>query len=42
MYPEIGIGQQAQAQCNRLAFRVLTQGRTVGTRGRGAHTSSYG
>ena len=26
---ELGIGQQAQAQCNRLAFRVLTQGRRI-------------
>ena len=25
----VGIGQQAQAQCNRLAFRVLTQGLTL-------------
>ena len=33
---KVGIGQQAQAQCNRLAFRVLTQGRRNGG-GEGGH-----
>ena len=41
MCPEIGIGQQAQAQCNRLAFRVFTQGCRIQGAG-GAHTPRFG